>query len=58
MPSDRHLNPKHTAEISPSVDGLQATHAVHGLANPYIPHTPTDSLSLDYSCPTIHVAVT
>jgi hypothetical protein len=36
----------HTTEVSPSVQGLLAIHAVHGLGSPYIPHAPTDVLQL------------
>jgi hypothetical protein len=55
VPFDRRLKPTHTTEISPSVRGLQATHAAHRLGNPYIRHKPSDTLQLgflqpDYSC--------
>ena len=54
FPEDRELHGRafrssstantHKTEISPSVRGLHATHPVHRLDNPYIPHTSTDML--------------
>jgi hypothetical protein len=48
VPFDRRLKQTHTTEISPSVRGLQATHAVYRSGNPYISHTPTDILQLGF----------
>jgi hypothetical protein len=58
VPSGRYRTPAHTNKISPSVLGLQATHAVHGLTAiaMFAIHLPM-CFSPDSSSRTIHVAI-